>query len=87
MTKRDDNWTDFERPCFDEYDADPMSMTKEEFIAQADTVCECYQSTGAWGCDCRHLFRGGRWENCSSGGLSRHCPESLKPKEATDANA
>ena len=72
-----DNWTDFERPCFDDYDADPM--TREMFIAQAEDVLECCDRSEAPD-DCAHLAAGGTWATCTSGALSGHCPECLRPR-------
>ena len=89
MTKRDGNWTDFGHPCFDEYDADPMSMTRDEFIAATENImdCDCFEAVprGQDG-HCDHKVRGGTWATCSSGGLSRHCPDSIRPKEASNGS-
>ena len=68
MTKHDDNWTDFERPCFDDYVCDP----------DGDGPMECCDRDEPG--ECAHLAAGGTWATCSSGALSRHCPESLRPK-------
>ena len=73
------NWTDCAHPCFQDYYGDPMSMTKEEFIEEAENVVDCdafltvHDETG-----CRWLQKGHAWEDCREGGLSPHCPDSIK---------
>lgn len=74
----DDNWTDYERPCFEDYDADPMAMTKEQFVAEAANVLQCCDRDDPG--ECAHLTSGGTWATCPEGALSSHCPESLRPQ-------
>lgn len=72
-----ENWTDYEHPCFHNYDADPMLMTKEQFIAEADTIedCDACKKNA-----CTHFFAdGGTWDDCPMGALSKHC--DWLPKE------
>ena len=75
------NWTDYEHPCFNDYNADPMSMTKDEFIEHAETIEECEDVYGDT--NCYHLSHGGSWDTCSYGRLSKHC--DWLPKEAKNA--
>ena len=75
------NWTDYEHPCFDGYDADPFAMTKEQFIAEADNIEECQDGQGD--INCSHLRHGGSWDTCPSGRLSKWC--DWLPKEAENA--
>ena len=81
--KGDDNWTDYEHPCFTCYDADSMSMTRDEFIEAAYNVedCDAYRDK-CGGCCCLFLKDGGTWETCVDGALSHFCPESIRPKGA-----
>ena len=73
------NWTDCEHPCFDAYDPDPMSMTKGEFIEQAESIEECEDGLGD--INCRHLRHGGSWYDCKSGRLSLWCDWLPKGKK------
>ena len=77
--KGDDNWTDYEHPCFQDYDGDYDSEMVEDCDAYRD---EC----GDFRC---HFIKmlGGSWATCKVGALSPYCPESLKPKEVTDDSA
>ena len=72
-----ENWTDCEHPCFADYDADPMAMTKEQFIAEADNIDDCDAMGDVGGCD--WLRRGFTWGDCHEGALSKHC--DWLPKE------
>ena len=73
-----ENWTDCEHPCFEDYDANPMAMTREQFIAEADNIEDCDWYTAE---DCSWKQGGRDWHDCKSGRLSKHC--DWLPKEAT----
>lgn len=72
-----ENWTDCEHPCFEDYFADSMSMTKDEFIEQDENLedCDCFTAD-----DCRWKQGGHDWHDCLQGRLSSHC--DWLPKEA-----
>ncbi len=73
-----ENWTGVEYPCFVEYSADPMSMTKEEFIGEADNIMECDFIDD---CPFKTVF-GHNWYECPEGAKSKHC--DWLPKEGKD---
>ena len=89
-----ENWTGCWEPCFADYDADPMAMTKEQFIAEADNISDCEDGMGD--VNCAHLQHGGSWDTCPSGRLSKWCdwlpkeggpadmPEKMSPDELSD---
>ena len=84
---KDDNWTDFKHPCFQEFSASLEPLSRDDFIDRADLVedCDAYRDRcGGVGCPFMDEA-GGTWATCSEGGLYRHCPNSIKPKEATNA--
>ena len=70
---KDDNWTDYKRPCFCEY--------RGEIDGERPDDCDLARLED----DCIHIADGGAWETCTDGALSSHCPNSIKPKESTNA--
>ena len=65
-----------------DYDADPMSMTKEQFIAEAENIvdCDCYDGKcSVFTCHYKEVD-GGSWDTCVEGRLSHWC--DWLPKEA-----
>ena len=71
-----ENWTDYEHPCFCDYDADPFSMTKEQFIAEAVNIEDCDENDED---TCNNKLDGVCWADCVYGRLSKHC--DWLPKE------
>ena len=62
-------------PCFEDF---------VESFGAGDDPDLCEQPDGDF-TKCLHLFRGGRWETCPSGGLSPH-REYYGPEEADDGS-
>ena len=75
-----ENWTDCEHPCFEDYEPNPLSMTKEQLIAEADNIEDCDGYTAD---DCNWKQGGRGWQDCKGGRLSKHC--NWLPKEGTNA--
>lgn len=73
------NWTDYERPCFAEFDPDFHSMTKEQLVDYLTDMedihdCDWYDEES-----CHQKRMGLTWATCSDGACSRHC--DWKPED------
>jgi len=75
---KDDNWTDYERPCFADHAPEFHMQTKEQLVGYLEdggdvTDCDAFDGDITTSDGCAYKMDGGTWDTCEYGRCSEHC--------------